>query len=75
MLIQLNDQTALRVTGYPPSPGYYDKTCIMPAIVSFEIGASCGAKGTYGIHLSPDQARELAEVLIEESAKATGGAS
>lgn len=75
MRFDINEEVSIRVTGYQASPGYYDKTRIDPPIICFEIGASCGARGTYGIHLSPELARKLAEALMVESAKATGSGS
>jgi hypothetical protein len=73
--LQLNEQTIVRVAGYQAAPGYYDKNRIYPPVVVFELGASCGACGAYGIHLTPDQARGIAEMLIASADKATGAAS
>lgn len=73
--LRLNEQTVVRVVGYQAAPGYYDKNRINPPIVVFELGAASGARGAYSIHLTPDQARGIAEMLIASADKATGAAS
>lgn len=68
--IRINAHTTIRVAGYPSGPNPYgtrDK-----AIVSFEIGAGCGAWGAYGIHLTPEQAVEVANMLMNSVALARG---
>jgi len=73
--LQLNEQTVVRVVGYQAAPGYYNKNRIDPPIVAFELGAASSARGAYSIHLTPNQARCIAEMLIASADKATGAAS
>lgn len=73
MRFTINEQTGIRVAGYPASgPDQPPGAKFESPVVALEIGASCGALGTYGIHLSPDQARALADLLTAEAVKAEG---
>ncbi len=68
--IRINAHTTIQVAGYPSGPNPYGTRS--QAIVSLEIGAGCGACGAYGIHLTPEQAQEVANMLMTSVALARG---
>ena len=72
--IEINEQCIVQVRGYPESPSQYRHGVNDPAVVAFEIGASCGARGTFGVHLSPERARTIGHSLIAQADKAEGRA-
>lgn len=70
--IEVNDQCIVQVRGYQESASTYRPGVIDPPCVTFEIGASCGARGTFGVHLSPENARLIGQALLDQAAKAEG---
>lgn len=69
--IRINEQCLVRANGFPQRADERDGF-IYKATVALDLGAITSAMGTFGVHLTPKHARQLAEALIAEADVAEG---
>lgn len=70
MELKISDQVVIEARGYSAAPHPCALGQMDWAVVVLELGAGCAAMGAYRIHLTPAQARELADMLIQSADQA-----